>query len=352
MIERMLDVGADRVDAWAAGDAGITDNGATATVYSCFENAAQTFGLDDVHLWFETTNAGLDGATPGEVIADPARRDTIYAAAVADIPFKRTPLEALDRAGQLRVGLAGDWHGNLGHAVGSVRRLARRSIRTLLHLGDFGLWPGPDGAQFIRRLTQECDAHDITIYVTDGNHDDHHRLATIEPVDGVRWISDRIGFHERGRRWDWANTRFVSLGGAPSVDREWRTEGRDWWAGEQITDEDVARAVSADAADVMLSHDAPQPATRAVENIIRHNPQGWPADALTYAAQGRAKLTTTFHQVRPHLLVHGHFHIVDRATVWVPGGHDHPTEVVALARDGMGGNLAILDIPTLQVTIL
>ena len=50
--------------------------------------------------------------------------------------------------------------------------------------------------------------------------------------------------------------------------------------------------------------------------------------------------------------MHGHHHVVDRATIWIPGGHDHTTDIVSLGCDGMGGNLAILDIHTLQVAVI
>lgn len=350
-VEQMLGVSPDQLDAWAAGDARVHSADAVEDVYLCFQYAARILGFEDAHIWFTASNATLDGATPAQALADGDTTHALMAARI-DSPLSDVPLVALDRYGIPRVALAGDWHGNLGHAVGSIQRLGKMGIRTLLHLGDFGLWPGPHGSKFIRRVTQECDTYDITILVTDGNHEDHARLALIEPADGVRWITDRIGYFERGHRWTWHNTKFVSLGGAPSVNRADLTEGRSWWPGEQITDADVAKAISGDMADVMLTHDSPEPATLSVKRIIRHNPQGWPKEALEYAAQGRARLSYAFELICPRLLVHGHHHVVDRATVWIPEGHSNPTEIVSLGCDGMGGNLAILDIESLEVTVI
>lgn len=353
LLKIMLDVNPQDTAAWATGDIRVTSRpDRTGTVFVCFEYAARTFGFDDAHEWFTTPNAGLGGITPAVAMAGYSEEavSTLYVAR-DDSAFPYVHLAALDRTGTPRVALAGDWHSNLGHAVGSIERLAQMGVRTLLHLGDFSLWPGSFGARYIRRVSQACDEHDITIYITDGNHEDHSCLALIEPVSGIRWITDRIGYFERGHRWKWDNTDFVSLGGAPSVNRADLSEGRDWWPGEQITDADVTKASSRDHAHVMLTHDSPDPGMRTVEGIIRHNPQGWPREALEYAAEGRARLTVAVHAVRPLLLVHGHHHVVDRAIVHVPGGHDHATEIVSLACDGMGGNLAILDIRTLQVTI-
>jgi hypothetical protein len=48
-----------------------------------------------------------------------------------------------------RIAVAGDWHGNTAWAVRAVRRMAallpRDGPRVIVHLGDFGIWPGPEG---------------------------------------------------------------------------------------------------------------------------------------------------------------------------------------------------------------
>ena len=181
LLESMLGVTRADVDAWVAGDTRVaTAHTAAGPVFGCFEYAARTFGLDDAQEWFATDNAGLGGATPATALRE-RRGGGVLPAAKADSPFDWVPMVALDRAGTPRVALAGDWHGNLGFALGSIERLAKLGIRTLLHLGDFSLWPGPLGAKFIRRITKACDEHDITIYVTDSNHEDHARLALSDP---------------------------------------------------------------------------------------------------------------------------------------------------------------------------
>lgn len=351
LMATMFDLNPGDISAWATGDTRVISvPNRSGTVFDCFTYAARVLGLENAHHWFTAPNAGLRGFSPAEAIVAKTAVQAVDAART-DTPFAAIPLAALDLRGRPRVALAGDWHGNLGHALGSIQRLGRLGIRTVFHLGDFSLWPGPHGAKYIRRITQACEQYDITIYVTDGNHEDHDRLALIEPVDGIRWITDRIGYFERGTRWEWARTTFLSLGGAPSVNRANLTEGRSWWRGEQISHKEAATAINKGAVDVMLSHDAPEPATRAVERIIRHNPQRWPPDALRYAAEGRARLTYAFQTVQPSLLAHGHHHVVDRAIVSIPGA-THDTEIISLGCDGKGGNLAILDIETLKVVVI
>nr|WP_188110452.1 hypothetical protein [Aeromicrobium ginsengisoli] len=199
-------------------------------------------------------------------------------------------------------------------------------------------------------MTAVCEQHDLTIRITDGNHDDHSRLAMIEPVDGVRWVTDRIGFFERGHRWLWADTTLVSLGGAPSVDFEHRTSGKTWWPEEVITDDEVRSATADGHADVMLTHDAPEPALPAVQRIL-DGPSYWSEAALVYAAEGRAQVTKAFSGVTPRLLIHGHMHVADRGAVRIPGA-PWDTQVVSLNCDEGVGNLGTLDLESLNVEVI
>lgn len=353
LIEAMLQIPASEVRAWATGDTRTTqaDPAAEAALFAAFEHAVRAYGFADAPEWLTLPNSGLDGLTIVEAI-EQGHAARVPAAAAADNPYGWVDLAALDMDGRPRVGLAGDWHGNLPWAEQALKKFANHGVRTVLHLGDFGLWPGDQDARFIRRVTDLCDAHDITILVTDGNHEDHDRLALIEAVEGVRWITDRIGYFVRGHRWEWDSTTFLSIGGAPSVDAERRSIGSSWWPQEFISDADVAAASEGNTVHVMLSHDAPMPCSPGVQRIL-DGPSPWTADSLICAAAGRAQITRVFEAARPLLSVHGHFHVCDRATVRVPGAHDHDTQVVSLASDQeRDGNLAVLDIRPLKVTIL
>jgi hypothetical protein len=54
------------------------------------------------------------------------------------------------------VGIAGDWHGNAEWAVRTIgkisARLPRHGPRIIPQLGDFGIWPGPDGRDLLREI--------------------------------------------------------------------------------------------------------------------------------------------------------------------------------------------------------
>ena len=64
------------------------------------------------------------------------------------------------------------------------------------HLGDFGIWPGPDGRDYLARL-------DVA-------------------------LAGRIWHLPRGHRWRWHGRDWLALGGAVSLDRAVRTAGVNW----------------------------------------------------------------------------------------------------------------------------
>lgn len=262
------------------------------------------------------------------------------------------------RSGENRVGLLGDTEGDRIALREAITLFAEHGIRTVLHLGDFYLGVGFERAAKKRLLQTDAwlAENDQIWLVTPGNHENWDRLAAKKPgPDGLLWFADHIAFIPRGHRWVWGDIRFVSLGGAPSVNRDRLTEGRTWWPGEQIADADVDQVTAGGYADVMLTHDAPDPLNPKVQTVVERNPHGWSTEALAYAAVGRARVTRAFQAVKPRLLVHGHHHLADRATIRL---HDTgwDTEIVSLGMAGQPRSAAVLDLrggrTNLRVTTL
>jgi hypothetical protein len=237
--------------------------------------------------------------------------------------------------------------------------LGSRGIRTVFHLGDFGIWPGPTGKRYLLEVEKVCAKYDITIYVTAGNHEDwgrlverQERLEERNELGPMIWLTDHVAVHPRdpaGHRFTFGGRSFVSLGGAPSVDFPSRTEGLDWWSGEMIPAATAAAVAAGGHAEIMLTHDAPGYPYQCprVAHICATNDWGWTDRALSWAAVGRERLTLAFEGVKPRLLVHGHYHVADSTTVTIPGA-DHDTRVVALDRNQKADNIALLDLDTLD----
>jgi Icc-related predicted phosphoesterase len=230
-------------------------------------------------------------------------------------------------------------------------------VRSLFHLGDFGIWPGTSGRKYLDGVENSCRRYGVTIYVTPGNHEDWSRIVGMVPEQRddfghLLWLTDHIAVLPRGHRFKLGGRTFVSLGGAPSVDFESRTWGADWWPEEVIT-KDVAKVVEGGYADVMLAHDSPDHPWQSprVAQMCTSNPQGWSRTALSYAAVGRNRLTQAFLGVQPCLFVHGHYHLADDVVVDL-ADREHDCRIVALDMDGTDGNIALFDPETLGVQTL
>lgn len=253
-----------------------------------------------------------------------------------------------------RIGLAGDWHGNQTWARTSIRRLATdHGVTTLLHAGDFGIRSGADGEAYLDALERVCADFGVRVLVTPGNHEDWRHVNRVpieerDTVGRVGWLTHHIAVLPRGHRFTLNGRSFVSLGGAPSVDFQYRSQGHDWWAEEAITELEAAAVAAAGPADVMLTHDSPMGPwwTPRVAEVCATNDWGWPEEALAYAAHGRRVLTMAVEGVKPSLLIHGHYHLVDETVIEHDG---RSCRIVSLHADGQGGNLALLDTERLGV---
>jgi len=252
--------------------------------------------------------------------------------------------------GDTRVALAGDWHGNIGWALLMLRVLRKRGVRTIYHLGDFGIWPTQDGDQFVRKVERDAALFGIDIWVTPGNHEDWDRIDALTGAAGEApaQLTEHIHLLPRGYRWTHAGRTFVSVGGAPSVDYEKRSvgvevygkvRGRTWWPNEMITPEVAKSVAAAGHAEILLSHDIPNLYVAAIQQIIVTNRYGWSNAAQNYAAQGRLALDTVWEGVRPRLIAHGHYHV--RADTVLDGDAGR---VLSVDQEGKPGNLVLLDL--------
>src|SRR5699024_10290227 len=147
----------------------------------------------------------------------------------------RAGLDLADR----RVAVSGDWHGN----VAWIRLVARATealapdVRTILQLGD---WWADDPE--VDMVLAECGIE--RVLVTLGDHEDYVFLReplAEHPNSAIR-VTPRQWVLSRPFRFTIGGRRFLSLGGASSIDKLYRTEGHSWWPDELITDGQVEAA--------------------------------------------------------------------------------------------------------------
>jgi hypothetical protein len=94
------------------------------------------------------------------------------------------------------------------------------------------------------------------------------------------------------------------IGGALSVDREWRTEGYNWWADEELSFAELRTLVDVYVSarpQIIVSHDCPESvAIRMCEVSGR--------DKLDFPSRTRQAFQSMFELRQPELWIFGHWH--------------------------------------------
>lgn len=207
--------------------------------------------------------------------------------------------------------IAGDWHGNYAWVKNKGIYMCQRSgADTIIQLGDFGFTPGTDE---FTKLNTLLARKGITVFFVDGNHEPFDTYRDHPAVeDGFQQLGTNIIRIMRGTVFNLGGTHCLGLGGAGSIDQQYRTIGKDWFPDEYITGADTAVAISkarelqqaGQRVDFMFTHDAPAGVNTPVE------PLGYkPAPAVEAAcSMNRILLAAVVNEVAPRALFHGHYH--------------------------------------------
>lgn len=181
--------------------------------------------------------------------------------------------------------ITGDTHGSI-----DIRKLNKRyfddSTLTkndfLIICGDFGLvWDNSPEEQFWLNWLNEKN---YTTLFIDGNHENHSLLNSypVEIWNGgkIHKIRDSVFHLMRGQVFTINNHTFFTMGGAASVDKNWRTPGISWWPEEMPNEGEYTEAIQNlrtynHEVDYIITHTAP---TSIVNQLI---PEIKPPDRLT-----------------------------------------------------------------------
>lgn len=207
----------------------------------------------------------------------------------------------------------GDTHGDLDF-LGRAADLAAENDAEIIQLGDWGfVWPRAKWEkgsvtwqvpQLVKKLTmagQKYDKDPVVMRFIDGNHDHHTWLRSRKDTklddDGLVIYQPRGSVCE-----DPDGTRFLFVGGAPSIDWAFRTKGYSWWPDEEcISDAEFEAAMNVEGPiHVLVTHDAP-------DFPPGFSPKGDP-EFCVRAADSMKKVFTLIEKHQPPLHVHGHWH--------------------------------------------
>lgn len=211
----------------------------------------------------------------------------------------------------MRLLLAGDTHANIYQIKYLLQIAEEYQIDKLVILGDFGYWPHVDS--FDKNVSKLAEMQNVDVYWLDGNHENFDYLEKAVKMDSPfpQQMHNRLWYLPRGMLWVLDDTRILILGGAVSIDRQWRLKqenasnpprpGTLWWYQEQINNDDIARAKKHGKVDLMFTHDMPD---ESYMNIFANS--GYKADEAS--RENRQKVSEVLKVAQPKALFHGHMH--------------------------------------------
>lgn len=248
----------------------------------------------------------------------------------------------------MKVLVAGDIHGNTRAGLALVEKAVANKASVIIQCGDMGIWPGFDGIEYLDALNARLREHGRNLLFIPGNHEDYDQLDRYESnaprsKAGQVYLRSHILMVPRGCYWKWGNKYFMGVGGAVSIDKQWRTPGKSWWAGEQLTD-DQAYGI------VKKMNDRRTNGRPDVDYLFTHDC----SDKTPFYGRLKPDLDSKIHRqrmdavieaVRPTIHFHGHMHTrydwqnpISNGTHWV--------QTYGLECDGMYDNWGILNTET------
>lgn len=176
----------------------------------------------------------------------------------------------------------------------------------VVQLGDFGIdrhFANPD---YIKNLFKNIK---YKLIFLDGNHE-HFPTINQWSKDGLTEIAPNVFYAPRGHVMELDGKLVGFLGGAESIDKAYRTIGKDWFAEERILQEDVDRLVEnvgGRELDILFTHCPPQFVVQANFPPLNEHRWGLP---LGWIDESSWKVSKAFWAVKPKQVYCGHMHKV------------------------------------------
>lgn len=199
----------------------------------------------------------------------------------------------------MKILVLGDIHGKwkaLEKTIYSARRM--HDITHIIQVGDFGHgWPTGGKLDLWKKPKT---LKNIPFYFLDGNHENFTFLETYK--------SDEIIYMPRGATLTIDNKKLLFIGGASSIDKQYRIPFLSWWPQESITSENIRTASRVGKVDAVFSHDKP-------DDVI-YKPY-----AVNYRCglADRLALSVICSEVKPEFWFYGHYHHPDSTIQSIDG---------------------------------
>lgn len=231
-----------------------------------------------------------------------------------------TTLAAFAETGH-RILFAGDTHTRTDHVYKLLDVAVANDCSRIFQVGDFGYWEHePWGVEFLDDINRYAHHVGVNICFLDGNHDNIRLLlekySSNVDAEGFVIVRPRVRYAPRGHVWTWKGKTFMALGGAYSVDKNWRLaqeqhaadeadepvskhRGTWWFPEEEMTDGELSRYLTAapQKINILLTHDKP-----------RGTNPGWNRKDFPDCWPNQDRIQAAVRATAPDTLIHGHLH--------------------------------------------
>ncbi len=185
--------------------------------------------------------------------------------------------------------VTGDVHGNFGALNILISKKKKHGLELIICCGDFGAWP-----QGKNQTIEGIKSQGIKIIFCDGNHENHHFLLNRKSDE----IAPNVFYMPRGSTYKLDDGRnILFMGGAHSIDKQWRTPGYDWFPEELITQKDM-KNLPDEKVDIFITHTCP---TELLSDMIK-------VDYRKKHDPSNHYLSELWKTYKPGLWYFGHWH--------------------------------------------
>jgi len=215
-----------------------------------------------------------------------------------------------------KIMLAGDTHGDFANVKHKVDWAVKAGVQRIVILGDFGLWWGYRGVEFIDQINDYAKRNNRQIFAIPGNHENYTWWNAVvdasreseQTSHGWAYLRTHVLLSPRVHDFVWNGKQFVVAGGAVSIDKDWRVEyhrkkgKRIWHPDEQLTDAEVDALLSTRfgagvPVDYLLTHDC----SDMTDFKYRLKPDH---DSVIH----RRRIDRVLKGIKPRFHFHGHMH--------------------------------------------
>lgn len=170
----------------------------------------------------------------------------------------------------------------------------------ICQVGDLGLGFGTVESEqaYLNSINKACKANNNAFCVIRGNHDNPARFALF------RKKFTNIYFPEDYEVCEWSTKKIQFIGGAISIDRTARTNGKSYWKDEVV----VFNKSKCQKVDILVTHTAPSYCFPQQVNEMVYKWAEVDSSLIKDLTAERAVMDEIFKLCKPSYHVYGHFH--------------------------------------------